>query len=161
MPATFAKYTPRLTQGEIALAHLVERMSPGGLRRLMQDEIAPAANRMMLRWWSTLGNGTWAPLKPSTVASKIRKGTFDKGTLHDTDHLFKVLFRERATDNRLREIPGGVRLSLGAGSGTYRVPIYHQLGTSRMVARQVIPDPLPRSFQTECKALIRAFLLKP
>jgi hypothetical protein len=155
---TFSKYSPRLTKGEVALLHLKERLSPRGLRVLMQEEIAPAANRMMLRWWSTLGNGTWAPLKPSTVRSKIRKGTFSKGTLHDTDHLFKVLFRERATDSRLKSTPGGVRLSLGTN---VRYAKFHQFGTSRMAQRQVVPNPLPRSFTAECKALIRAYLLRP
>lgn len=156
MPATFVRYTPRLSPGEVALANLTNRLSQDGLRTLMRDEIAPAANRMLLRWWSTEGNGSWAPLRPSTVASKIRKGTYDKGTLHDTDHLFKVLFRERSTDSRLTTTSRGVRLSLGTD-----VPYakFLQLGTLRMVPRQVIPDPLPRSFQEECKALIRAYLL--
>lgn len=156
MPATFVSYRPRLSQGEIALARLADRMTPAGLRTLMQEEVAPAVNRMLLRWWSSNGGGTWAPLKPSTVREKIRKGTFDKGTLHDTDHLFKVLFRERVTDSRLQSTPNGVRLNLGTD-----VPYakFLQLGTSRMVARQVIPYPLPRSFQTEVKAIVRAYLL--
>lgn len=149
------EYNPRLTGAEKLLLALGDRLKD--LRPLMREEIAPAANRMLERWWSSNGNDTWAPLEPATVRKKIRKGTFSKGTLHDTDHLFKTLFRDRDTDSRLRVIAGGLRLSLNIG-----VPyaIFHQVGTSYMAERQVIPDPLPASFIKEARGLIRQFLLK-
>jgi hypothetical protein len=148
-------YRPRLSPSEKLLLALGDRVK--NLRPLMTGEIAPAANRMLLRWWESNGNGTWAPLAPSTIKAKIRKGTFGRGTLRDTLHLFRTLFQERTADSRLRTVSGGLRLQLNTG-----VPyaIYHQVGTSRMPQRQVIPDPLPQSFTRECRALIRAYLLK-
>lgn len=147
-------YRPRLSPSEKLLLALGDRVKD--LRPLMREQIAPAANRMLLRWWNSNGNGTWAPLALSTVKAKIRKGTFGRGTLRDTLHLFKTLFQERSTDSRLQVVGRGLRLQLNTG-----VPyaIYHQVGTSRMPQRQVIPDPLPTSFTRECRALIRAYLL--
>jgi hypothetical protein len=95
-------YRPRLSPSEKLLLALGDRVK--NLRPLMTGEIAPAANRMLLRWWESNGNGTWAPLAPSTIKAKIRKGTFGRGTLRDTLHLFRTLFQERTADSRLRTV---------------------------------------------------------
>lgn len=146
-------YNPRLTPAERKLLALPSRLK--NLRPLMQRGIAPAVNRMLQRHWDSKGGHTWAPLAASTIRAKKRKGTLDKGILRDTDHLFKALFRARDTDSRLRTIPGGLRLSLNTG-----IPyaVYHQVGTSRMPERQVIPSPFPRPFLTEIRSIIREFL---
>lgn len=129
------------------------------LRPMMQRGVAPAYNAMLKRHWDSKGAAfghRWAPLAASTIASKTRRGTIQKGILRDSDHLFKVLFRARATDNRLAIVAGGLRFS-----GDVSVPyaIYHQVGTQFMPERQVIPDPLPRSFKALVRLIVRDYAL--
>jgi hypothetical protein len=150
-------YSPRLTRGEEALLALPNRLT--NLRPLMIESIAPAFNQMLERHWATRGAAfghPWAPLAASTIASKARKGTLSRGILHDTEHLFKVLFRSRSTDDRLRRVAGGLRFQANVS-----VPyaLFHQVGTSHMPERQVIPDPLPDSFRRRVRALVRQFIL--
>ena len=150
-------YSPRLTRAEQTLLALPNRLR--NLRPLMINVIAPEANRMLLRYWNSKGAAygrVWAPWSDSTRAARIRKGNADKGLLRDTDHLFKAIFRERSTDDRLRTIEGGLRLQLNT-----RIPyaIFHQEGTINMPMRQVIPDPLPPSFIRTIRPLIRQFIL--
>jgi hypothetical protein len=149
-------YNPRLTKDEKTLLALPDRLR--NLRPFMIGAVAPAANRMLMKHWESKGAAfghDWAPLAASTIRAKKRKGTFDKGILRDTDHLFKTLFRERDTDSRLRTVAGGLRLQLNVG-----VPyaVFHQVGTQFMPERQVIPVPFPRSFITEIRAMIRTYL---
>lgn len=151
------QYSPRLTPSEKELLALPNRLR--GLRPLMQQAIAPAATRMLERHWDSKGAAfghRWAPWALSTLIARLRKGNAGKGLMDDTGHLREVLLRPRATDNRLRAIAGGIRLALNVG-----VPYakFHQFGTKHMPVRQVIPDPLPRSFQTEVKSLVRGFIL--
>lgn len=150
-------YNPRLTRGEQQLLELPNRLR--NLRRVMTDVVAPEANRMLKKHWDTKGAAfghRWAPWAPSTLAARIRKGNASMGILRDTDHLFRTLFRARSTDDRLKVVRGGLRLQLNIG-----VPygIFHQVGTSNMPERQVIPDPLPRSFVRTVRALIKDFIL--
>jgi hypothetical protein len=149
-------YNPRLTRVEKKLLALPARLN--NLRGLMKQEIAPAFNRMLLRHWESKGAAfghRWAPLAASTIAAKTRKGTVSKGILRDSDHLFKTLFRERSTDSRLQVVAGGLRFQ-----GNVGVPyaLYHQVGTEFMPERQVIPDPLPRSFREEVRRIILAYV---
>jgi hypothetical protein len=150
-------YNPRLSSGEKMLLALPNRMR--NLRPLMQRGIAPAFNRMEKRHWDTSGAAfghPWAPLAESTIRAKARKGTLGLGILHDTNHLFRTVFQARETDSRLRAIGAGLRFQANVA-----VPyaIYHQVGTSHMPERQVIPDPLPDSFKREVRGIIRQFIL--
>jgi hypothetical protein len=150
-------YNPRLTKGEQALLVLPNRMK--NLRPVMIASIAPAVNKMLKRHWDTLGKAfghPWAPWAESTLRQRIKKGNAGKGLMRDSDHLFKTLFQSRVADNRLRSIRGGLRLQLNT-SVPYAV--YHQVGTSFMPERQVIPDPLPPTFIRQVRALLREFLL--
>lgn len=150
-------YSPRLSRGEQNLLQLPNRLAQ--LRPLMRRGVAPRVNRMLLRHWESKGAAfghRWAPWAASTLRKRRRKGNEGKGILRDTDHLFKAVFRERTTDNRLRAIKGGLKLSLDI-----RVPraLYHQVGTMHMPERQVIPDPLPRPFKTEIRGVVRLYIL--
>lgn len=151
------QYSPRLSAAEKTLAALPNRLR--NLRPVMQRGIAPAFNRMEERHFKSKGAAfgrRWAPWAASTLAARIKKGNASKGIMRDTDHLYRTLLRGREADSRLRLISGGLRLDFNIG-----VPyaIYHQVGTSRMPERQIIPDPLPRSFMQECRAILREFVL--
>jgi hypothetical protein len=129
------------------------------LRPVMINGIAPAYNKMLHRHWTSQGAAfgqRWAPLAPRTIETRARKGTLHKGILRDTDHLFKAVFRARATDDRLKMIKGGIRFQGNVGE---HKAIYHHLGTFHMPERKVIPDPLPRSFKQQVRAIVREYAL--
>lgn len=150
-------YFPKLTKGERALLALPPRLR--NLRPVMIEGVAPAYNAMLKRHWESQGAAfgqRWAPLAERTLEARARKGTLSKGILRDTDHLFKAVFRARATDDRLKSIRGGIRFQGNVGE---RKAIYHQLGTQFMPARTVIPDPLPRSFKQQVRAIVREYAL--
>lgn len=147
----------RLTKGEQTLLALPNRLK--NLKQLMTDGIAPAMNRMLMLHWDSEGQRfghPWAPLEQATIRRKKRKGTLDRGILHDTEHLFKAVFRARTSDDRLRQVPGGFRL---AANTKIFYAIFHQVGTQFMAERQVIPNPLPQVFVRECKNIVRVYLL--
>jgi len=149
-------FEPTLTKAEQRILKIPNKIA--NLRQFMIEDVAPAADRMLLRHWQSKGSAfghKWAPWAASTLARRLKQGNADKGLLRDTDHLFETVFRQRTRDNRLRKIPNGLRLSLNVG-----VPyaIFHQVGTSLMPERQVIPDPLPGVFVTEVRKLFRAYL---
>lgn len=149
--------TRKLTKAQRLLAELPNRLA--NLRPLMQRVVVPEVDRMMLRHWNSKGAAfgrPWAPWAAATLAKRKRKGNTAKGILRDTDHLFKALFRARASDSRLRSVPGGIRLALNTG---VRHAIFHQLGTENMPERQVIPDPLPVTFVRHVRALIKDYVL--
>jgi hypothetical protein len=151
------KYSPKLSKGEQQLLLLPNRLA--NLRSVMIGAVAPAANRMLKRHWDSKGAAfghEWAEWAESTLRKRIKKGNVAKGILRDTDHLFKVLFRARSGDDRLKVIRGGLRLSLNIRE---RKALYHQVGTQFMPERQVIPDPLPVSFGREVRAIVRDFVL--
>lgn len=147
-------YTPRLSEAEQALLEL-----PGRLRNLepvVSQAIAPAADAMLRRHWETQGRAfghPWKPLAPSTLAERIRKGTANKGPLRDTDTLFRAVFSSAA--RRIARTATGVRLSLMPDDPKW---MFHQLGTRRMPQRQVIPQPLPRTFRDVCREFVRDYV---
>lgn len=145
----------RLTKSEIALSQLPIRIQ--GIGYLMREGVVPLINKLIIRHWESEGRAfghTWAPLAPTTIERKFRKGTLSRGILHDTEHLFKALFRERTADNRLSAIPGGYRIALNT---RVRYAVYHQVGTTIMPERQVFPDPLPSAFVREVKSVARLY----
>lgn len=150
------EYNPRLTKAETALLQLPNRLR--NLRPLMQQGIAPAFNVMERKHWDTrgaaFGHG-WAPLAPSTIATKMSKGTLSKGILHDSDNLFRTIFKARAGDDRLKVIRGGLRFEANVGT---RYALFHQLGTQFMPDRQVIPDPLPLTFRRTVLNIVREYV---
>ncbi len=150
-------YNPRLTRGEQNLLAIPNRLA--NLRPVMVGAIAPAANRMLARHWESKGAAfghKWATWAPSTLRKRLAKGNAEKGILRDTDHLYKTIIRVRSGDDRLRVIQGGLRLQLNTREAK---AVYHQVGTQFMPERQVIPDPLPKSFRSEVRALLRKFIL--
>jgi hypothetical protein len=153
-------YTPRLTTGMRQLLELPNRLR--NLRPFVERSLAPAAAAMLKQHWDSKGAAfghPWAAWAISTRLERIRKGNADKGILRDTDHLFRALFRSLLSPERIQTIPGGLRLSLGLSQSEDPKAIFHQLGTSRMPARQVVPDPLPRSFRDVVRSMLKDYVL--
>lgn len=157
-------YTPRVTPAIRQLHELPGRLRD--LRPLAEHAIIPAALEMLRRHWDSKGAAfghPWAALAPSTIESRIRKGTAAKGPLRDTDNLFLALFRAVASTHRVQATASGVRVSLGLDSSARAIDrlkaLWHQRGTAKMPARQIIPEPLPRSFRDLVRTLTRDWLL--
>lgn len=150
-------YNPRLGKGEQQLLLLPNRLQ--NLRLVMKQGIVPAFNKMLQRHWDSKGvafGHKWAQWAPSTLAKRTRKGNASKGLLRDTDHLYKVLFRARTGDDRLKVVGGTLRFQ--ANTREFKAA-YHQFGTEHMPIRQVIPDPLPPAFRTTVRDIVREFIL--
>lgn len=157
-------YSPRVSPARESLRGLPSRLRDP--RPVMEQAIVPAAIEMLRRHWDSKGAAfghPWPPLAPSTIEARIRKGTAAKGPLRDTDNLFVALFRAVSSNRSLTPINGGWRLALGLGADASPLDrlkaLWHQRGTSRMPARQVIPDPLPRSFRDTVRAIVRDWAL--
>lgn len=150
------EWTPTLTAAERRLLALPEKLQ--NLRPLMKEQIWPVTREMLERHWSTKGAAfghRWAPWADSTRARRVAQGNAAKGLLRDTDNLFRKIFRERAVDTRLQEVRGGLRLRLDS---RVRYAVYHQVGTSFMPERQIIPYPFPRNFIIAIRKIIKAYL---
>lgn len=150
-------YNPRLTPAELTLLALPQRMK--NLRPFMQQTVAPLFNRMEQQHFDTKGAAfghPWAPWAASTKLARLRKGNAGKGLLRDTDALYNAIFRDRASDDRLKVVGGRLRFQANV-----KVPyaIYHQVGTQFMPDRQVIPDPLPPMFLRQLRTQLKRFLL--
>ena len=150
-------YNPKFSKKELQVLAMPNRLR--NLRPLMQFSVAPAFNKMLQKHWDTQGTAfghSWAPLAQATIDKKSREGTLSRGILVSSGHLLQALFRERSTDSRLQMIAGGLRFQANVS-----VPyaIYHQVGTSNMPDRQVIPDPLPRSFRIDLLRLVRKYIV--
>jgi hypothetical protein len=156
-------YSPRLSPAEQQLAALPSRLR--NLRPLVEQGIAPLATAMLEQHWASQGAAfghPWAAWAPSTLAARIRKGNVAQGILNDTGHLFRALFESLANGQRIQATPGGYRLNLGSSgisdpveAMTFR---FHMLGTSKMPARQPVPNPLPRSFRDACRAVVHDYV---
>jgi hypothetical protein len=155
---TTVDFFPRLSAGEKRIAQMLDNVRD--LRPLMIRQIAPLTLAMLKRHWDSKGAAfghKWAPWAKSTAAARERKGNVALGLLRDTDHLYEAIFRTRSTDSRLKNIAGGLRFQLNT-----QIPygIFHQLGTKRMPARQIFPQPMPLSFRQDIRGVVRAYILR-
>lgn len=148
-------YSPRFSARERELAAL-----PGRLRNLgalVALGVQPATMDLLRRHWNTRGAAfghPWASLTRSTILARTRRGTIGKGPLRDTDTLFNAVFTQSAT--RIAITSTGARLSVSPRDPKW---VFHQLGTRRMVARQVVPQPFPRSFRETIRSMARDYIL--
>lgn len=160
---TTITYTPRLSEAEQQLATLPNRLR--NMRPMFDAAIVPLAEAMLTEHWSSKGarfGHTWAALRPSTIAERIRKGTIAKGILRDSDDLMRAVFRSPTSSGAILAIGGGFRLVMG--ESVIDDPIermkfrWHMQGTARMPAREPIPSPLPRSFRDQVRAVVHDFI---
>ena len=137
---------------------------PNRLRHLdafARFALAPLVTDVVKRHWESKGAAfghPWAPWAASTLAARLRKGNAQLGILRDTGHLFAAVLRA-AESPTVTPTTSGARLEITLGPDDDPKAIFHQLGTSRMPARQVLPDPLPRSLRDTARELLRDFVL--
>jgi hypothetical protein len=137
---------------------------PNRLRHLdafARFALAPLVSDVIQRHWESKGAAfghPWAPWAPSTLAARLRKGNAQLGILRDTGQLFAAVMRA-AESPKIVPVTGGVRLVVEISPSDDPKAIFHQLGTARMSARQVLPNPLPRSLRDTARQLLRDFVL--
>lgn len=125
--ATIKITVTNLENVEKVMNNLVEQISnpPEQLmRRIGETAIDDIEKRFMTR-----GYGTWAPLKPETIARK--KG--NSMVLIDTGAMFSSLKIAKLSEGSVE-----VDVPFGGKNHSERVPGFHQKGTSRMPSRKII-----------------------
>jgi Phage virion morphogenesis family len=153
--------TSRLSPGQAEQQLLA---LPNRLRSLdvfARFALAPLALSMVQQHWASKGAAfghPWAPWAPSTLKERIRKGNTQLGILHDTGHLESAVMAA-AQSPQITATATGVRLSITVSPADDPKAAFHQFGTSRMPARQVLPSPFPRSFRDPVRQLLRDFVL--
>lgn len=114
------------------------------MRPFFADVVEPDITALLLEQFTSEGErlgDRWAPLKPSTLAQKARKGA-DSHILQDTREMMNAFTNPRHPDavaiiQRLRYI----RSVQGQAK---KVAEFHRTGTSRMPARPVLGNGIPR-----------------
>lgn len=101
------------------------------------------------------GGEKWEPLAPRTVAMKSKKGTLPNGVLRDTMEMYRMLTDKNTPLRQWRVTAKGAQVE-------FMLPRFkfHQVGTKRMPARPVYPDPLPDSFIRDLKNTITGFVVE-
>lgn len=149
----------RFTRAERQLAALYDRLAPGRLRSLMQGPVRRALNSLIKDQFASEGSAwgqRWEKLADSTRAKKLAAGVLARGILVFSGDMQKGMLRFRPQDARLQATSRGVRAEFNVGVFPYR---FHHEGTRFMPKRQVIPDPLPRSFRRDLRTIVRDYVL--
>lgn len=101
------------------------------------------------------GGKRWANLKSSTVRRKKDAGTYSRGVLRDTMAMYKMIADKTSSDRDWQRTDRGARVTFGlARLG------FHQSGTSRMVPREVYPDPLPDTLLSRIRNIVRGYIIE-
>lgn len=118
------------------LTNYVARVSKGANDPVLGQGMLDAASEQLKferQRFYKMQKGGWAPLKPRTVASKKKRGTFVRGTLIDkTSELVRSL--SVGAKNNILEKRGD---AVAAGSRDPKLQ-FHQFGTPNMAARTVV-----------------------
>lgn len=137
---------------EIVLSPPIEfilKQSKSFQRQLVTDlpelftMFGPVMGEIESEQWATEARGSWAPLAPSTVEQKAREGWPPDILVRTGDLRDSLTDPARALEVHLVEATYGTDVSYAG---------YHQDGTDRMPARQVIPDPLPVDLRRKLEA---------
>lgn len=111
------------------------------------------------------GRGSWRGLTPRYIA---RRKFPDKPILRQTDALYDALTRRGHPDQELVLAPDRYSLTVAEGATdsegrSVRARfIGHQLGLPRfnLPVRQMIPDPLPKSFIDDVRRAVKAYIVR-
>jgi hypothetical protein len=105
------------------------------LQALIMEQFASGGTRMR-------GGHKWAALAESTVRAKLRRGTYHKGTLRDTDLMYDAFTDPEHPD--AVEIVNRLRYARTVKGEAERRAQFHETGTKKMPARPVLGDGVPR-----------------
>lgn len=105
----------------------------------MQDEVGDAVRQGFYRSfnWQGSAGGAWAPLAPSTVSDRIRRGYPGTRPILVRSGQYQRTFTDRGNPDHVQRIERTASgWALLVGSDDERAP-WHEFGTARMPARPV------------------------
>lgn len=105
------------------------------------------------------GRGGWKGLSPNYLKRRVLP---DRPILRQSDGLFEALTRRGHPDQEVVLEPEEYSLTIGEGTEPHARFIGHQLGIARssVPQRQMIPDPLPRSFIDDVRRAVKAYVVR-
>lgn len=102
------------------------------------------------------GGNRWKNLRPETVKTKTRKGTYSRGVLRDTLAMYHMLTDKSSEDREWRQIPRGAQVIFKLGY--FGV---HQDGdpSHNLPQREVYPDPLPETMMSRIRNIVSGYYI--
>lgn len=135
---------------------------------VMGGRVDVLVRRLIKRQFDTEGRASGRGQWPGLTADYQRVREFpDKPLLRQTDALYRALTRRGDPNQELTLERDRYALTVREGAQDSRGRsiharfVGHQLGVPRsnLPARQMLPDPLPKTFITELRAAIKAYVL--
>jgi hypothetical protein len=116
------------------------------LTPFFRQVVAPAMTALLKQQFQSggttmRGGHKWARLAEATVKQKIARGTYEKGTLRDTDWMYDAFTNPDHPD--AVEIVNRLRYIRSVQGEAKRIADFHQTGTRFMPARPVMGDGVP------------------
>jgi len=104
------------------------------------------------------GRGKWQALSPTYLLRRVLK---DKPILRQSDGLFEALTKRGHPDQELVLEKDHYGLSISPDADTHARFIGHQFGIpkSNVPVRQMIPDPLPKTFVDELRRAVKSYIV--
>jgi hypothetical protein len=131
---------------------------------VMGGRVDVLARRLIKRQFDTegraSGRGRWAPL---TEHYKRRRVFPDRPLLRQTDDLYNALVKRGDANQELILEKDRYSLSVNEAAGRVRARfVGHQLGLPEwnLPARQMIPDPLPKTFIQQVRNAVKAYIVR-
>jgi hypothetical protein len=153
---------PRLdiTTALVRFKRLAGRTSD--FRPVLGGRVDVAARRLIRRQFLSegraSGRGQWAALQPTYVARRVLP---DMPMLRQSDGLFEALTQKGHPDQDVVLEPHRYSLTIAEDADTRARFVGHQLGVpqSNLPARQMIPDPLPKTFIDEVRQIAKSYIV--
>lgn len=155
--STSLDLTPAITRFE-RLAGRFSNFVP-----VMGGRVDVLARRLIKRQFDTegraSGRGQWAAL---TENYKRRRVFPDRPLLRQSDGLYDALTKRGHPDQELILEKNRYSLTIDEGAETRARFIGHQLGVpaKNLPARQMIPDPLPKTFIQQVRNALQAYIVR-
>lgn len=134
-------------------------------RPVMGGRVDVAARRLVRRMFLTQGRaggrGQWPKLTDRYV--RAQRVFPDRPILRQTDDLFDALTVRGHPNQELVLEKDRYSLSVAEGAGKVRARfVGHQLGVpeSKVPVRQMIPDPLPKTFIAEIRKAVMSYIVR-
>lgn len=115
--------------------------------------------RQFLTQGRASGRGQWARLTDRYKAVRVLP---ERPILRQSEGLFEALTQKGHPDQAVVLERNRYALSIKEGAETRARFVGHQLGVpeSRVPARQMIPDPLPKTFIADVKRAVKAYIVR-
>jgi hypothetical protein len=132
-------------------------------RPVLGGRVDVLARRLIRQQFQTQGRasgrGQWPALQPTYL---LRRVLPDKPILRQSDGLFEALTKKGHPDQEVVLEPNRYSLTIAEGADTRARFIGHQLGIpeSNVPVRQMIPDPLPKTFIDEVRRAVKSYVVE-